>query len=64
MKYIYYLLKGFLVFFVVTFLSVNMGYLIGPGPSEAGLIVSAISILSAIVVVCTLIIIDTIKNQV
>lgn len=64
MKYFVYLLKGVLVFFIVEILSINIGYLFGSGTSEIGLIVSAISILSAILVVCTLIIVDTIKNNI
>lgn len=64
MKYIIYFIKGVLVFFIVEIFSVNIGYLLGAGTSEIGLIVCAISMLSAIVVVCTLIIIDVIKNNV
>ncbi|WP_461206411.1 hypothetical protein [Clostridium sp. DL1XJH146] len=62
MKYFGYAVLGFIVFWVVEFLSINIGSALGSGPSEAGLVVSAIAILCAIVVICTLIIVDTIKN--
>lgn len=63
MKYAGYILIGFLVFWIVEFLSINVGTAIGSGPGETGLMVSAISILCAIIVICTLIIVDTIKNN-
>lgn len=63
MKYISYFFKGFAVFFIVLFLSTNIGYLIGPGTYGIGLVVCAISMLSAIVVVCTFVIVDAIKSN-
>lgn len=63
MKYVSYIFIGFLVFWIVEFLSINVGGAIGSGPGEIGLVVSAISILCTIVVICTLIIVDTIKNN-
>ncbi|MDF2614826.1 MAG: hypothetical protein K0S71_2612 [Clostridia bacterium] len=63
MKYIGYIFIGFFVFWIVEFLSINVGTAIGAGPGEIGLAVSAISILCAIVVICTLIIVDTIKSN-
>ncbi|MBU3145196.1 hypothetical protein [Clostridium sp. CF012] len=50
MKYFGYLVLGFIVFGIVEFLSANV---------EGG----GISVLCAIVVICTVIIVDTIKNN-
>ena len=58
-----YLLIGFITFWVVDLLSIGIGSAIGSGPYEVGLVVAAISILSAIVVVCTLIIVDELKKH-
>ncbi|QZY53773.1 hypothetical protein [Crassaminicella profunda] len=58
-----YIIIGLLVFLSVEFLSINVGNAIGSGPGEIGIVVSAISILCSIVVICTLIIVDTIKNN-
>lgn len=63
MREVYYFLKGVAAFFIVYVLSVNVGFLFGSGTSEMGLVVVGLSILSAIVVVCTLMIIDTIKKS-
>jgi hypothetical protein len=63
MKELGYIILGIFIFFIVAFLSINIGTAIGSGPGEIGLVVSAISILCAIVVICTLIIVDTIKNN-
>jgi hypothetical protein len=46
---------GLIVFVIVEFISVSVGSFLGSGPAEAGIIVSAISVLCAIVIVCTLI---------
>lgn len=62
MKYFGYAILGFIVFWIVLFLSVNVGTAIGSGPGEIGLVVSSISMLSAIVVVCTLLVVDAIKS--
>ena len=62
MKYVGYILIGFF-FWIVEFLSINVGTAIGPGSGEIGLVVSAISMLCAIVVICTLIIVDTINKN-
>ena len=62
LKYVGYIFIGFLVFWIVEFLSINVGTALGSGPGDIGLVVSAISILCALVVTCTLIIVDTIKN--
>ncbi|WP_290445907.1 hypothetical protein [Clostridium estertheticum] len=40
-----------------------MGGTLGSGPSEAGLVVNAISVLCVIVVICTAIIVDVIKSN-
>lgn len=62
MKYIGYFGLGFIIFWVVEFLSISIGSALGSGPADAGIIVSAISVLSSIIVICTLIIVDTIKS--
>ena len=62
MKYIGYIFLGFLVFWIVEFLSINVAGAIGSGPGEIGIVVSSIALLCSIVVICTLIIVDTIKN--
>lgn len=62
MDYIVYIIAGIMTFYMVNLLSINIGYSLGAGPYDAGLIVTAISMLSAIVVVCTLVIVNTIKN--
>ncbi|QGU94335.1 hypothetical protein GOM49_03735 [Clostridium bovifaecis] len=63
MKYFGYFVIGFLVFWTVEILSVNIGSAIGLGPGEIGLVVSAISLLCAIIVICTIIIVKAIKNN-
>lgn len=63
MKYIGYFFLGFLVFWIVEFLSVNVAEAIGSGPGQIGIVVSAIALLCSTVVICTLIIVDTIKNN-
>ena len=63
MKYFGYFVLGFIVFWIVEFLAVNIGSALGSGPGEIGLVVSAISLLCAIVVICTAIIVDTIKGE-
>lgn len=59
MKHFEYLVLGFIVFWAVLFLSVNVG---NPGPGSIEPVVSAIALLCAIVVICTVIIVNTIKN--
>ena len=48
--------------FIVEGLAINVGNAIGAGTGEIGLVVSAISILCSVVVLCTLVIVDTINN--
>lgn len=62
MKYIGYIILGLLVFGIVEFISIVVGSALGSGPSDAGIIVSAISVLGAIITICTLIIVDAIKT--
>ena len=64
MKYIGYIFVGFLIFLIVECLSINVGSAIGAGPGEIGLVVTAISILCSVIVLCTLVIVDTIKNNI
>lgn len=63
MKYLGYLILGIIVFGIVEFISIVVGSALGSGPSDAGIIVSAISVLSAIIAICTLIIVDAIKTN-
>jgi len=63
MKYIGYLILGIIVFGIVEFISIGVRNALGSGPTEAGIIVSAISLLSAIMIICTLIIVDAIKTN-
>lgn len=63
MKYFGYFVIASIIFFIIEFLSINIGGAIGLGTGEIGIVVSAISLLCAIVVVCTIIIVDTIKNN-
>ena len=62
MKYILFIILGFITYFLVEFLSINVGYAIGAGPGAIGLVVTAISILCGIIVVCTCILVDAIRN--
>ena len=62
MKYILFIIIGFITYFLVEFLSINVGYAIGAGPGAIGLVVTAISILCGIIVVCTCILVDAIRN--
>ncbi|MBS4539183.1 hypothetical protein GOQ27_11970 [Clostridium sp. D2Q-11] len=62
MKFIAYVIIGFIIFIIVNFLSINIGSIIGVGSYESGIVVSAISFLCSIVVICTLVIIDAIKK--
>ena len=62
MKIILYALTGFVVFWLSMFLAISIGQVLGAGPFEAGLIVAAISVLTATMVVCTMVIVDAIKS--
>lgn len=62
MKYILFIIIGFITYLTVEFLSINVGYAIGAGPGAIGLVVTAISILCGIIVMCTCIIVDAIRN--
>ena len=62
MKIMLYAVTGFIVFWLAKFLAVSIGQALGPGPFEAGLIVAAISILTATIVVCAMVIVDAIKR--
>lgn len=59
-----HLILGFIVFVIVEFVSINVGSFLGSGPAEAGIIVSAISLLCSIVIICTLIIVETIEKNI
>lgn len=61
-------LIGYSVISVIVFVSVNVlssiiGGFIGSGPYETGLVVNAISFLCAIVVICTMIIVDALEKM-
>lgn len=62
MKYVGYTFIGYLVFWTVESLSIYISHSNGAGPGDIGIVSSAISILCSIVVICTLIIVDAIKN--
>lgn len=64
MKYFGYIVLGFIVFWIAEFLSINVGSALGSGPGEIGLVVTAISLLCAVLVICTAVIVDTIKNNI
>jgi hypothetical protein len=53
---------GIIVFLSVDFLSTNIATAIGAGPNQIGIVSTAISIQCAIVVICTMVIVDVIKN--
>lgn len=53
---------GIIVFLSVEFLSINIASTIGAGPNQIGIVSTAISIQCAIVVICTMVIVDVIKN--
>ena len=62
MKYVLFIILGFIIFGLVECISINLGYAIGAGPGAIGLVITAISILCGIIVVCTCIIVDAIRN--
>lgn len=67
MKQIIYFLKKYflvavLVFVFVQYAAISIGSAIGPGPFEIGLVVTAIAMMSGIMVACTLAIIDEIRK--
>lgn len=62
MKYILFIIIGFITFWLVELISPNVAYAIGAGPGDIGLVVTAIAILCSIIVICTCIIVDAIKN--
>jgi hypothetical protein len=62
MKIIAYGVTGFIIFWLVEIFSILIGNALGAGASDAGIVVSAIAILSAVLVICTRAIIDAIKS--
>jgi hypothetical protein len=62
MKYVGYIVIGFIVYFGIEVLAMLGGGILGPGTYEVGYVVTSISLLCAVVVICTLIIVNTIKN--
>lgn len=63
MKYILFIIIGFIIFGLVEVISINVGYAIGAGPADIGIVVTAIAILCAIIVICTCVIVDVIINK-
>lgn len=57
------ILIGVFVFLVVEFLAINLGNIIGAGPMDIGLVVCAISLLCGVMVICTLYIVEAIKEK-
>ncbi len=62
MKYFGYAIIGLVIFFVVIFVSINYAGSIGAGFNNEVTIVSAIAILCSIIVICTLIINESINK--
>ena len=63
MKYFAYSILGLFVFLSVLFISTYVGSTMGPGPYDVGFVVSSISILCSVMVICTMIIVDAIKSN-
>lgn len=63
MKYIRYVFIGVATFFIAEVLSINIGQALGAGEYGIGMVVCAISILSAIITACTTIIVDAINKR-
>lgn len=57
-----YFIIGVIVFVLTDIISIILGHTIGAGPGDIGIVVSAVSILCGVVVVCTMVIVDTIKS--
>lgn len=60
MKGVGFTLVGFFVAFFVFYLSSTIGSAMGPGPNGIGYVLVALSLLCAVIVICTLLIVDTI----
>lgn len=56
-------LIGFFVFVSVVILTLTFGNLMGPGAYETGYIFVAIALLCAVVVICTLYIVEAIRQS-
>jgi cation transporter-like permease len=62
MKYVGYAICGFIVFWVVEFLAINVAEAIGSGPGQIGVVVTAIAVMCSIIVICTFVIVDAING--
>lgn len=63
MKYVGYIFIGFIVCFIMEILIMFIGGALGSGANEIGYVVIGISLLCAIMVICTLVIVDTITKN-
>ena len=63
MKYAIFLLIGIVSFFIIEVLSINIPIILGYGSTYIESIATSITLLSTIIIVCTVIIVDTIKNN-
>lgn len=61
-KLFYYSLASIIIFFILEFISLNLGNLLGAGPYNIGIAVCAINILTTTVIICTLILVIYIKK--
>lgn len=59
---LFYFIIGLVVFFVVSFCSINFASLIGEGKNSEVSIIASIAMLCSIIVFCTLSIKDEIRN--
>lgn len=62
MLYLAYAFICFIIFWVIEFLAINVGTYIGAGPYDIGIVVTAISILCIVIIVCTGVIVDAINK--
>lgn len=61
-KLFYYMIISILIFFILEFVSINLGNLLGAGPYDIGIAVCAINILTTTVIICTLILVKHLKK--
>ena len=62
MKVFSYIFMGVFIFIALEFLAVNLGNFMGAGENDIGILVSSVSLLSTIVILCTAAIIDNMKK--
>lgn len=62
MKVIAYVIVGVAVFILTNFIAINYAQMVGAGPGEIGIVVSAIAVLCSILVICTIVIVEAIRG--